>query len=244
MRATVLLKTNGESLGRNYHRSVTAAILSKIRAVDEELASWLHDEGCRYEKCVFKPFIHSRLQDLKWENGRFYLKKYTYFQVGWRDDVVNAFAEGALREKEWNIDGVEMRTVDVEIEATPEFEGTSVFKCISPVVVSERRDDAPCVYYMKASEEGFYDRLIKNLARKYAAFYGGKPDPYFEASLKIDFPYGLKKVTVKWGDYWIVGNYGYVRMTGDPELVAFVYDVGLGRMNSCGFGMLEYVGRV
>lgn len=77
--------------------------------------------------------------------------------------------------------------------------------------------------------------IVKNLQKKREAVEG-KSSPL---DLKVTF-FEMKPVKVKWNDQFFVwGKTGHVLIEGNPDDVSFAADVGLGRKNAMGFGMLR-----
>jgi CRISPR-associated endoribonuclease Cas6 len=89
-------------------------------------------------------------------------------------------------------------------------------------------------------DEDFNDALNKNLADKFEAAFQKKPESLVMLT-PVDFSKNHKYVTKFNNHIYINAWNGDYRLSGDPEILTFLYNSGLGSRNSEGFGMFELI---
>lgn len=94
--------------------------------------------------------------------------------------------------------------------------------------------------YLSPNDDAFTDALLHNTVSKYkAAFYADLP-----GSLTLDILSltDRDRYTTKFNNrIYITGWNGSYRLSGDPDVLTFLYDAGLGSRNSQGFGMFGMI---
>lgn len=225
-----------------YNHIIQALIYNSL---DESLASFLHEEGFKHGKRLFKMFTFSRLM------GRFRLMKDEQ-KIIFQDSVslivsspydrfCNSLANGLLLKKEirlWksNVIASEI-TLDKEILESDKV----LIKTLSPIVVYStflRHDGRKYTCYFQPGEKEHNEVLAHNIRNKYSAFYNLEP-PEGDVELK---PLRQPKLSiVNYKETIIKGYSGKFIMTGPQPLLQMAVDCGLGSKNSQGFGCVEVV---
>lgn len=115
------------------------------------------------------------------------------------------------------------------------FEETVTVAAVSPITVLSNTSDGHTVYY-SPEEEVFYERIIANAKRKWCAIYDEND---FSLSISSAGKPFFKLVTQFNGTY-VNSWYGHFVLEGNPRVIDFLYNVGLGNKTSQGFGMFEF----
>ena len=114
------------------------------------------------------------------------------------------------------------------------FDSTLTVTAVSPIAVLSNTSDGHTIYY-SPEEEDFYERIIANAKRKWYALYDEKD---FSLSISPDGSHFRKLVTL-FKDTYVNAWYGRFVLEGNPRVIDFLYNVGLGNKTSQGFGMFE-----
>jgi CRISPR-associated endoribonuclease Cas6 len=117
------------------------------------------------------------------------------------------------------------------------FDGSVTVKTVSPIAVLSNTTDGHTVYY-SPEDDAFYERIIANAKRKWCALYDEKD---FSLNISSDGKHFQKLVTLFKGTY-VNAWYGTFVLEGNPRVIDFLYNVGLGNKTSQGFGMFEILG--
>ncbi len=115
------------------------------------------------------------------------------------------------------------------------FEHSVIAKAVSPITVLSNTSDGHTVYYTPDDEQ-FYERILANAKRKWCTLYceDGFDVRISPADMKF-----RKLVTLFKGTY-INAWYGTFLLEGNPKVIDFLYNVGLGNKTSQGFGMFDF----
>ncbi|EHQ30576.1 CRISPR-associated endoribonuclease Cas6 [Mucilaginibacter paludis] len=240
----------------NYQYALAAVIFKKVAAADEQYANFLHQQGYalnNYSK-HFKFFTFSNLE------GRFTPQQNALLLQGNQTGFVLCchmpeFAAhlitGVFTDQLISIGGsgaVGRFRVEQIVSLPAAFKDddeihTMQFKPLSPLVVgrtnAKGNDD-----YLSPEDEDFIPLLHINLADKLAVAYNDSYSGRIGIKVKHE-PGKLKSrlVTIKEGtaaETKVRGFFGFaLEMTAPGRVINFVLDVGLGGMNSMGFGCVE-----
>ena len=111
--------------------------------------------------------------------------------------------------------------------------GSVKFTAVTPVVIHQTLPDGH-TYYFSPEEDGFYQGVCNNAARKYEAIVGEEPP---EILLR---PLGeFKKTVTKYKNFYITGYTGSFEFKTERKAAEFLYNAGLGEKNAQGFGFVE-----
>lgn len=253
MRLTITFQgpgpTSSVRLPLHYNYCVQGFIYRHISA---HLASFLHDKGYRYEKRSFKLFTFSRIfgkYKIEKENEaiifNFPFKFYISSPV---DDFIQEFAETLAKSGEVFIADNHLLVASIEVHFSPTVTSPIFIKMLSPLTVYSTlltKDGKKKTYFYSPFEEEFSELIQKNILKKYVSFYHKNPP---SEEFKIS-PFQvnknsrkLVKYTPKNSSYTLIeGWMGKYKLEGDPELILFAYDTGIGAKNPQGFGMFEII---
>lgn len=120
------------------------------------------------------------------------------------------------------------------------FEDRIVIRTLSPITAYVTGEDGHTVYY-SPKDDNFYNSLITNAKRKWGSVYGDAEVPTLCIRGVEDARY-IKRAT-RFKSTYITAWHGTFVLEGAPQILDFLYQVGLGSKNSQGFGMFEVTER-
>lgn len=237
------LRSNGYlELPINYNHILQAVI---YKAIEPELAAFLHEKGYSSGNRIFKLFTFSRL------SGRFQINKprnTISFPEGVKlttsspvEEFCQSIANGLLTKGRIQLGNSVGEVEKITVKNSLVEQERVVLRTLSPVVVYStllRPDGRKYTCYYQPGEPD-YDALIgNNLRKKYQAFYGSDA-PSGEVKVKKLGQMRLHVMSYK--DTVIKGYSGKLVLTGPKELLQMGVDAGIGSKNSQGFGCVEVV---
>jgi CRISPR-associated endoribonuclease Cas6 len=154
------------------------------------------------------------------------------------EQILKGFVDGLLSEPEIRLGRAVFDVERVELRETTSMGGNATFRCLSPILVRTIREvgGKRIVWDLGPDDEKFFINLRTNLIKKYVDF--GRTSA---AQFTISGFYDVKRTRIRIKDTYNRAYFMKLRTQGDPELLTFAYDAGLGERNSMGFGMLEKV---
>ncbi|MBP7562628.1 MAG: CRISPR-associated endoribonuclease Cas6 [Candidatus Cloacimonetes bacterium] len=227
-----------------YKSSLQAIIYSML---DEQFAAWLHIKGFEYEKRSFKLFcfrrFHEQYRFLKESNEFLYPPEVSFTISSPVYEILEQTAKNFAMSTQLNIAGNRFMVNSIEILPFERIEtGRIRVNAVEPVEVHStltKSDGTPKTYYYSPKEKEFSELVNKNLQKKWFSFYG-EECPHNIIIEPVNMKYCKERVqnfknrVIKgWtGDFWLEGN---------PEILRFALDTGIGSSNSAGYGFIELV---
>ena len=197
----------------------------------------LHDGGYGDSRKTFKLFTFGPLTGkYHVESGRITFLNEVSFEFRCVDEEYGGAIAGNIIKRgidfgDDHFSSVEVRRDDKRIE-----KNDIKIKMISPITVYETSEDGKTKFF-NPSEKNFVDAVIENAYHKYAAFTQGevRENIGFEA-VHVD---RRDKYLTRYKGFIIEGYKGIYRLSGNTDMLKFLYNAGLGGKNSQGFGMFE-----
>lgn len=223
----------------NYNHILQGVIYNALSAKSPDYASSLHEDGDRFEKRKYKPFTFGPLKGKCAVRN----KQITFFQdIVWEirscDDVFVDILRTYFEESGITLLSNELKDVKLTVSNTVINDSKVRIYVVSPVVAYSTLEDNKHTYYYTPEERGFYELTKRNALKRYAAICG-------EAASELDFrPVSVKlkdKVVTRYHETIISGWRGKYELEGDPKLIDFLYQTGLGAKNAQGFGMFNVI---
>ncbi|WP_202320396.1 CRISPR-associated endoribonuclease Cas6 [Archaeoglobus neptunius] len=212
-------------------------IYRTFERVDGEWSSRLHGSG-RYKLYTFSqlmiPGRRFRVRGDRME----VLGDMAHLQFSTaREDVFVNFVRGVLEAGEVVVGRARLPVLQVYVVREPERIGRRErFYTLSPVIVSYTAGGREV--WLTPEDEGFVELVSRNLENKYRALYGRDPDGCVERITPLREP---KRKLKRVGNAMHRCVEMYFEVEGDEELIRLGYQVGFGRRNSMGFGMVKRV---
>ncbi|MBE2280210.1 MAG: CRISPR-associated endoribonuclease Cas6 [Ignavibacteriaceae bacterium] len=254
-----LVKSKGISL--NYNYPCSAAIYNLLRFGSSEFSEFLHSTGYKLEGKTYKLFSYAlRFTPERIENGVASIKNNfatIYFSTPLPDSFISNLLIGAFTNNLLTINADEcishFMMEQCEIIPDPEFYSKMRFVCLSPLVLSTRKEmnGKLTQHHIEHFEDvNETNRIfLNNLINKYSIInnkdYTGEglkfkwDEEYLNRVLARNQKPTRKVVVRKPGiaPFNIIGNNIPFFVEGDIELIKTGYDAGFGEKNSLGFGM-------
>lgn len=244
MRLKLLLETKGPTLiPWDYRAQLIGTVYKVLSLADPAYTHWLHTEGFKREKKVYRLFVFSDLipRHFLAQKEGLYVSEWITWELASPDTrFVEKFREGLKKNaNEIKLLGNTFEVVDILQTEFPSFSGSLLFRTISPIVVSTFNPEfSQHPIYLEPDQPEFTIALERNLIAKWEAFYG-RNWKRERPGIRVWEPQ-KKLITVF--NINVKAWHLKVQIWGPEELVRFAYNAGLGEKNSQGFGMLE-VGR-
>ncbi len=226
-----LRASNSSSFSINYQHALSSALYRFIKEANPDLSSELHHS----ETFKFFNFSYLQVPRAGVKGDRIELRQGTHasFLFSSPDSrILESTISGMLATGELEILGQKFDIEGIEIMKTPEFGRTVRFRSLSPIYIddgnSPRRD-------LMATDEGWRERLVENTGKKYSMYKGKET--------KIDFKIGgilsfrSKRINIA-GNWWRA-SMAVFDAEGEPEVLRFLWDTGIGSRNSQGMGALR-----
>jgi CRISPR-associated endoribonuclease Cas6 len=240
----------GNRLPINYQYELSAWIYRIIAQGDRDYAEWLHQNGFSDKHRNFRLFVFSNLYspNIKFENDLLIFQSYkaSFFLSLLPEKSTEAFIKGIFKEQDFSlgdrISKVHFTVQQVELIPAPDFAVHSVFKTLSPVVVSVGQENSPHARYISPDEEGYGQLIINNLKEKYRLYYQNEltGDPNFRFELLSPARSKLIRIKAATKEQTQVRGFAFTfRLEADRELLKVMYEAGMGEKNAQGFGCVQ-----
>jgi len=231
----------------NYNAWLVSAIYHWLSLSSQDYADFLHNEGYRLAKRVYKLFCFSQLQIKKRrvDGDWLYLdsNSFSWCLSSAKGEFIGHLVAGLEKSPELTIAGVRAAAHRVERVPEPALKTPVRFVCLCPITASiwDCHSDRNPTRYLEPGEK-FVEAIRVNLTRKFQLLYGRRAT---DDRLSIDFDadYTARKKTItKLVDFKgikVRGVFCPFTAGGGEELIRVGYECGFGEKNSIGFGMVE-----
>jgi len=234
-------KKSSTPLHYDYQYGISSMLYAKLADSDWQMAKDLHShKGFKYYT-----FSHLVLENdfdcrkgLDFEDAHFILSSPN-------SEFISGFTEGLFISPEFHLknkgEKIDFQIRDIEVLKTPEISTSCKFRTLSPIYTKTLRPSEGGFkeYDLYPKDAKFYENIHKNLVSKYEEYYQNKVDAdYFEIRGVDDF----KAKKIKIGNSYRRCSLCTMEVTGNPGLLKFAYDAGLGEKNAMGFGCIDKVG--
>ena len=257
MRFIITLQTNATACGNflplNYQYELSSFIYHTIAQADKAYATWLHENGFKFNGRPFKLFTFSNLFVPKYEIDRERsCIRIDSERVEWLvsflpETSTEKFIFGLFSDRVFRIgdkhSAVQFSTERIEALPAPSFQRETLFGTLSPVSIPFRPDGQRYATYLSPDCSEASAVILTNLLNKYHTFYGKPFDgDTSDFALKVVNRPKAKLISVKKETPEASNIRGYMfdfLMTAPPELMKIMYESGIGHKNSIGFGMVR-----
>ncbi len=260
MRFRITLRIDREQFGDimpiNYQYELSAWIYKTLAKSDASYSTWLHDNGYTYTDAkVFKFFCFSQLhfygfEILQQEERIKVVGDLVDWYVSFMPEKgTETFVKGLFGNNTIIIGDakskVAFKIINVEGQYPIRYYDKMTFETMSPVCMKRMMPDGR-VKYISPKEDDYKDLVLQNLISKYTTFYGKE---YYSEYNDFVFEPDLNRVkssliTIKADTPQQTKVKGFkfrFTVTGDPKLMKFIYEGGLGMSNSIGFGFVKEI---
>ncbi len=226
-----------------YSKHIQALIYNHF---DNDISSWLHDNGFTTDDKRFKLFVFSPVLergDYYKENKMFsFPNKISFYVSSPVDWILEQLSVKFLKTTNNYLhkNKIEINSIEILKQKTINSDKILV-KALSPVETHTTNydNDIKSTYYHSPFEEKFGDLINENMKSKWKAFY--KDDCPYNIKIKPLFNSNEYKKVVYFDNTVIEGWKGNFELEGEPEFLQFALDCGIGGRNSQGCGMIELI---
>lgn len=255
-------KSSSRFLPINYQYELSAVVYKIIHQADSEFARFLHEQGYMIEGRAFKLFTFShlkfdRFQIYREEQRIEHQGQHAYFYISFLiDKAAEEFIKGFFIKQAFGL-GDKISQVDYEVSsieacAPPVFKEKMIYRCLSPILLKEKRADGGENYLDPIQAKNYKDILISNLSSKAQALALAVdtmplpeelPDTAFQVLGKV-YKKGVRiKQHTAQATHLISYMYEF-ELSAPVELQEIGYYAGFGHLGSQGFGCVEVKGGV
>ena len=237
MRYKLYFNLENENISIQYRKSILSFIKNALQEYDEEQYKKFYNE----KDNIIKPFTFSVFfKDSKFNGDNIIVNSRTMELNMSTEDyntgivLYNAFNH--QRNKKFSLNNNSMTLKNIILLPEKQINNEEIIiKFLSPLVVRSRIDNKDYYYSYKNSE--FLNILKLNI--KMQLQISDLPETMVE-NLKIE-PINAKKTVVKFYEKQIESSIGTFKLTGNTELLNYLYRSGIGSKHSAGFGMFEVI---
>ncbi|MDR2466274.1 MAG: CRISPR-associated endoribonuclease Cas6 [Prevotellaceae bacterium] len=257
MRFKIILQVNAAAFGNllplNYQYELSSFIYHAIAQADMDYATWLHENGFRFNGRPFKLFTFSNLLVPKYAIDRerscmsIESERVEWLVSFLPETSTDKFIFGLFSDRVFRIGdkraSVQFRTERIVAVPEPAFERKMSFGSLAPVCIPFRSCAQRYATYLAPDRPEAPAIVLTNLLNKYRTFYG----KHFEGDtgdfdLRVVSRPKAKLIAVKKGTPEASNIRGYMfdfEMTAPKELMKIMFECGIGHKNSMGFGMVK-----
>ncbi len=224
------------------HHAALQGFLYHLLGESAEYADFLHETGYMDGAHSFKLFVFSTLRGRhSIDSNRIVFYDHIDLEVrSPRNEFCNILMT-ALQ----NRSSLELEHQEIELSECTFSKKTISKNCIdirmlSPLTLSTtyREEEKKKTRYLSPADEDFLNALRHNTESKYRASFGEDPKTAIDFEI-LSNDEDDRYITRFNNHIYITGWNGTYRLSGDPDILTFLYDAGLGSRNSQGFGMFE-----
>ncbi len=246
MRLLIKLKSDKEiKLPCHYNHAIQSFIYSIL---SKSIAIKLHDEGFSFQKRRFKLFTFSRIFGRFRKEGEnlIILPPLKLFISSPYTEMLESLASNLIKNSELKLEKNTVWMESLQVISPPKIGNEVYIKMLSPLTIYSTLytpDGKKKTYYYNPAEKEFSELVRKNIIKKYKAFYERVPPSeefFIEPVEEVD---SRNEKIIIYKGFVIKGWMGKFKLKGEPELIRFSYDAGLGAKNSQGFGMWDVSGK-
>lgn len=228
----------------NYQHLLQSLVYSTL---PQQEASYLHDQGYRYNNRTYKLFCFSKIKAKKatFDNST---KKITFHDQilisisSILPELIEKTTNQLLMREHLLLHGNKLKIDSIQFSQNSVTTNSLQVKANSPITVYstyEKRGGSKITHYFSPHDQVFEHLIQENFARKYEAFMNESLESEKELlSIRPVRVTNRDKVVTKYKNIWITGWTGIYELKAKPEYLSFLLNTGLGSRNSSGFGFI------
>jgi len=263
MRFRIFLQVNESQAERkvipiNYQYYMSAAIYKILNEGNPEFSAWLHSQGYADGAKQFKLFTFSKLsipqRRIDIDSIKILSREVSFDISFFPHPAIDGFITGIFKRQELSI-GNRDRNVSFVVKSieklpTPLFDEKNVYRTLTPVVASLKKEGSRTATYLNPQDAEFKDIFIRNLIEKLKAWNHNSMQsttPLKDISTEFRCISEIKRKgeVIKQGsaeESKIIGYLFDFVLTAPVEFHEIGYAAGFGEKNSMGFGLVEKIG--
>ena len=238
------LRFKGENvcLPMAYRQLVQGMLYRTLERVDPACSAGVHDGGRKLGTRQFKLFTFGPLTGAYTAaGGNICFSEQVFLEIRSAEPVlIQNLLRGLAPGEAVTLGNNRLTVEECRLEHQTIFQNKIRVRTVSPIVAYVTLPDRSTRFF--SPEEGeFYSLLQTNAARKWGSVYG--QDAPFSLSIAPVEGCTFRKQVTKFKTTRINAWFGSFALTGEPSVLNFLYDTGLGAKNSQGFGMFRMTDR-
>lgn len=245
MRLICEFRFDGElRLPINYNHILQGFIFKSL--TDEALKDFIHDVGFKYDKRVYKLYTYSKImgsyrlnRDDKTIAFESPIKLHISSIV---DDFVNNISTSFFKSNKLYLGSIDIELASIKVDDSAINKREAVIDFLSPVTQYStfKIDGKKETKYYSPLDSVFSKQIRDNILRKYQACKHRLPNDT-EFNIRYIGNKEPRKSVINYKGTVIQGYNGKYKIEGNPELIRFAYNVGLGGKCSQGFGCFNII---
>lgn len=237
MRLKLIFKLENEHFPIQYRKNIMSFIKLSLTEYNEEYYKKLYNQKDNiikpYTFAVFLKGAKFQEDEILVENKRVELN-IAIAEQGIAVILYNSFNH--QKHKPFSLDKNSMTLENINMMLEKEIETDSItVKFMSPLIARSRENRKD--YYYSFNDKEFLETLKVNIKEQLKITNISKE---LVDDLKIETIEG-KKVITKFYEKKIEGTLGRFKLSGDKELLKYLYQAGMGSKRSSGFGMFQII---
>ena len=218
-----------------YRHAQQSLIYNVLRACPE-YSEALHNHGTSMNTTGFKLFTFSSLEGSYTKVGkRLIFDGRVSFEIRCHDaHMMQLLLAGFRSGTKINLLNNTLTVESCYMENKIIFENAVKIRMVSPITILSNTSDGHTVYY-SPEDEIFYERVVANAKRKWCAVHDERDFDLSFCAANDNF----NKLVTLFKNTYVNAWYGNFILKGNPKVIDFLYNVGLGNKTSQGFGMFE-----
>lgn len=239
MQLNLILKNQKTVLPIAYRYFVQSMIYNAVET-NPGFSRFLHDNGYINEDKKFKLFTFSPL------NGNYSINNKT---ITFSDTIsleIRSFEPAIIQRLIYSLQkgnkiniGQNILTIDkCTLRNQTIYKPQIDIRTVSPIVAYYTPDNTNRVYF-SPEDINFNQLIVNNAKRKWIS--AGKNENDFELTFKRIDEIPIRKEVTNYKGSYITAWHGGFSLNGNPEVLDFLYNTGLGSKNSQGFGVFDLI---
>lgn len=235
---------NGELVLPIAHHHIIQGLIYNILSGEPGYSAFLHDQGYQNGSQDFKMFVFSRLAG-KYTVNMPSITFYNEVTLEIRsplDQFCGIFFMALMHKKDFRIGQKRVYLASCSVSNKGITRDEVRISMLSPVCLYTTCYDGGIkkTRYISPCDDDFYDMINQNLCHKLEAIYDF--DGYPEVSIEVFSCTERDKYVTTFKETKITAWNSRFILRGEPFLLEFLYNAGLGTKNSQGFGMFRIDG--
>lgn len=222
------------------YRQLLHGMIYRALSADAQFSAQLHNRGRAGGKRVFKHFTFGQLEGrYRVQEGRIVFAGKTALEIRSSDArLMGLLAQQLSAGRRIRLGESSMEIADSTVTDRHLLVPDTEIRMRSPAAAHVTLPDGHTRFF-SPDEEAFYAALVQNAQRKWSSIGGAQERFALQVTPKENEVY--RKQVSRFKHTCVTGWQGVFRLSGAPEVVDMLYQLGLGEKSSQGFGMFDAV---
>lgn len=220
--------------------SILQGLLYAALKEDCAFSHQLHETGYTLHQRKFKLFSFSELQGkYRVENKQIIYDEPVSMEIRSVDAyMIQLLYAYFLQHKTVSLGNNTVTVEHIELQDKTVFAEKIRIRTISPITVYQTTEDGHTLYF-SPDEPAFYQSIVENAKRKWLSFSDDASKFSLSVSPVPNTTFSKRATAFK--ETFITAWHGNFILEGNPEILSFLFQTGLGSKNSQGFGLFDVI---